>query len=435
MPRINADDFDPIRIQGMQFLGDDLIEFLHQCEESPINTRGLHPIYETLSSINELNLKRDTLSANPNDLPESIIVPHFMSTVLTIAQNFEQSIHEAKDFAIKSGWDQMTIYQLFDEIISSMPDSAQDILPGQKIDNFNGGKLAILLLALTDNIFDIVSERQGSGDLSTQEVILDTYLDEVRAKKFLLSLKAAIEKLEKEKPEGIIHVLDAGCGPLPIFGMYAPLCSSRVKSVCLEINPTSANLALKAVRKLGLSDCVEVINADASTYKVKNKPDLLISETLYSGLASEPFVQIMDNLYPQINKGGIVIPQEIKIFGGVTTFEEHVKSRKSKLIGLSSNPVVDCNWQFVKNYKPGDRLDVIDFHLNIPKQIRSEEVLGFVSSEVVCFGDLVLNRDESLITASGPLSMVNQEFGSLRSNRNSIHVRYVPGSPLNGAII
>lgn len=434
MPRINSDDFDHIRIPGMQFSDDDLVGFLHQCEESPINTTGLHPIYETLCLINELNIKRDTLGANPNGLPQNVIFPHFMSTVLSIAENFEKAIHQSKDFAIKSGWNQMNIHQLFDDIISSMPDSAQEILPGQKINNFNGGKLAILLLALSDNIFDIISKRQGSGDLSTQEVILDTYLDEVRAKKFLLSLKAAIEKLEREKPEGIIHVLDAGCGPLPVFGMYAALCSSRVKSVCLEVNPSSAKLALKAVQKLGLSDCVEVINADATTYKVRNKPDLLISETLYSGLASEPFVKIMDNLHPQINSGGIVIPEEVKIFGGVTTFEDHIQSSKSKLIGLGSNPVVDCNWQFVKSYKPGDRLDVIDFHLNIPEKIRSKEVLAFVSSEVICFGDRVLNRDESLITASGPLSMMNQGFAPLRSGANSIHVRYAPGCSLIGAI-
>lgn len=425
------DEFDFIRrVMGSQPTNDPILEFFAECESAPINTVGLHPIYETLSNIVKLSMRRDTLSANPMGLPENVITPYFMNTVLSIAENFSNSISQAKNFANESGWGQMTVEKLFLEIMEGLPDAAQEILPNQKINNFNGAKLAILLLALSDNIRDIVSERQGVGDLSTHEVIMDTYLDEVRAKKFLSALKVAVQTMEKEKPDGIIHVLDAGCGPLPIFGMYASLFSPRVKCVCLEKNPTSARLAQKTVQKLSFKPNIEVLNVDATTYKVEQKPDILISETLYSGLANEPFVKIMDNLYPQMRKGGIVIPEEVKIFGGVTTFEQvSAENRKTRVIGLSTSSVTNCNWKLVKTYRPGERLEIIDFNLPIPPNLINEEVLGFVSGEVVCAKGIVLGKEESLITASGPITL----FDNISTrNKNRIHVRYEPGKQLQG---
>lgn len=56
--------------------------------------------------------------------------------------------------------------------------------------------------------------------------------DQVRTKRFLQGIETVVNQLESEV-DGEIRVYDAGCGSLPILGVYAALMSDRVKVTCI----------------------------------------------------------------------------------------------------------------------------------------------------------------------------------------------------------
>jgi precorrin-6B methylase 2 len=140
-------------------------------------------------------------------------------------------------------------------------------------------------------------------------------LDDERSSAFIEALIVKLRKLEATRNS--IEVIDAGCGPIPIFGLIAAMKSPKANVTCLEANPESAAIAEEIIEQLGLEDRIKVVYTDATTYKHNRKIDLLISETMYAGLVNEPQVQIMRNLVPQVKAKGEIIPEEITVEAGL----------------------------------------------------------------------------------------------------------------------
>ncbi|MBI2634297.1 class I SAM-dependent methyltransferase, partial [Candidatus Peregrinibacteria bacterium] len=173
----------------------------------------------------------------------------------------------------------------------------------------------ILMCGLKPDDFVSPEGRTGKGlDMKSALACMN---EEERTFGFAKALFADIESLEKKKNE--FEIVDAGCGPVPVFGILAALKSKKAKITCLEVDPASCKMAKAVVKKLGLHDRIEVKNADAEQYNHGKPIDLVVSETMYSGLTKEPLVQILDNLSGQVADGGAIIPRYVDVFACVTS--------------------------------------------------------------------------------------------------------------------
>jgi predicted RNA methylase len=130
---------------------------------------------------------------------------------------------------------------------------------------------------------------------------------------FIRGIKRAIDSKICNKK---IRILYAGCGPYatlitPILHYYS---DDKLKVTILDINEVSLAAAEKLIKELDLVNFIgQFVLADAATYKINESYDIVISETMQSGLKNEPQVAIMQNLIPQCNLDTLFIPEEIAI--------------------------------------------------------------------------------------------------------------------------
>lgn len=132
---------------------------------------------------------------------------------------------------------------------------------------------------------------------------------------FLRGIKQAIDSKLDDNQE-TVRILYAGCGPYgtlitPLLHFYP---SDRLKVTFLDINLASLNAAEKLLQELNLNKYIEqFVLEDATTYKVDQGYDVVISETMQSALKKEPQVAVMQNLIPQLSSKAVFIPEEISI--------------------------------------------------------------------------------------------------------------------------
>lgn len=236
-------------------------------------------------------------------------------------------------------------------------------------------------------------------------------LDYVRTKKFTDGIRAQIKELEILKPEGEIHVVDAGCGSLPILSMVAALSSERVRVTALEQTTDSIESANLTVSHFGLSDKINIISADATKVQLTSRPDLVISETLYTGFYDEPFIQIMANLVPQMSEVGRTIPEKITVELGVGTSQvrDEPQTERLNVPGVSDLrrfPQIDFAPKFV--WEPGTPPNNIEMEFSLPlDEIKAgqKDVVFFrtrmlISKATEASPKIELTPDESYITES-----------------------------------
>jgi predicted RNA methylase len=140
----------------------------------------------------------------------------------------------------------------------------------------------------------------------------------MRTKQFIRGIYEGIKAARQKFHGKPIHILYAGTGPfatlvIPLTTLYS---SMEINFTFLEINPESIKLLNNVVEALHVEEYVnEIILCDAAEYKHYNKKPIhmIITETMLNALQKEPQVAITLNLVPQMLKGGILIPQNIKI--------------------------------------------------------------------------------------------------------------------------
>ncbi len=143
-----------------------------------------------------------------------------------------------------------------------------------------------------------------------------TVFDWLRTKRFVYGLFRAIIQAGRHGP-GPVHVLYAGCGPfatlaLPIMRIVP---ATAAVWTMLEIQPAARLAASQLIKFAGTEDRVlSLVEADATVYRHSGPPfQILVSETMQNLLATEPQVGIFRNLVPQLARGGILIPEEIRV--------------------------------------------------------------------------------------------------------------------------
>lgn len=104
-------------------------------------------------------------------------------------------------------------------------------------------------------------------------------------------------------------VVDAGSGT-GLLGLLAAKAGAS-KVYCLEINDEFVDIIKIHAKRNGLEDRIEAICADATTCRLPEQVDVIISEVISAGFFYEPQLQILNNLRTQLKPGGVVIPRMI----------------------------------------------------------------------------------------------------------------------------
>ncbi|AKA68909.1 hypothetical protein [Clostridium scatologenes] len=144
----------------------------------------------------------------------------------------------------------------------------------------------------------------------------------MRTKKFVRGVFLGIKCAKEKFPNRKINILYAGTGPfatlmLPLTTIFS---SSEVGFTLLEINLHSIESLRKVIKTFKVEEYVEkIVQCDAAEYKVdRDKPiHMIVTETMQNGLKKEPQVAITLNLLPQMEQGGILIPENVVIKAGL----------------------------------------------------------------------------------------------------------------------
>ena len=235
--------------------------------------------------------------------------------------------------------------------------------------------------------------------------------DYLRTARFIKGIYKAIKELIKRFPAQKINILYAGCGPyatllLPLL----PLFNKRALQIMLiDINEHSIASVKKNIALLNLEDyIIDTIIGDAVSYK---KPaswplHLVVAEAMFEALIREPQVRVTANLAPQIEKNGLLIPQEIIIDLACAFFSKQPYYKTNDLNNIKN---------ILPEYYKIDTLFTLDKSSHFAEQIENS-IYRFESTSYkkpadmqhypdICiftyvrvFKDILLDTGESLIT-------------------------------------
>jgi hypothetical protein len=155
-----------------------------------------------------------------------------------------------------------------------------------------------------------------AGEFSVPSSLL-CLSDFVRTKRFAAGIERAMQVVAERFPKGELYVIEAGGGALPFMSLVAATCEPRARVTIVEANSVSAALAKEAVEHAGLADRIDVICADATRWRPRQRCHVLVSETMDSGLLKEPIADIMANLAPCVTRGGLILPHEVRLEAGL----------------------------------------------------------------------------------------------------------------------
>ncbi|HYC93910.1 MAG TPA: hypothetical protein VEO54_32215 [Thermoanaerobaculia bacterium] len=158
--------------------------------------------------------------------------------------------------------------------------------------------------------------RLDSGVALSPALAAQCLLDGRRTRAFSRGALKAIQDVVRLNAPEPVEVLYAGTGPFaPLAFLIMPFTDpDRVRFTLLDVNAESTQAVAALVDVLGLASHVrEVVCADATTYRHPADIHVLISETMRRSLAEEPFVSILQNLRPQLARGGAIVPERVTI--------------------------------------------------------------------------------------------------------------------------
>lgn len=419
---------------------------------------ALNQAHWLLRILAEMNLSANeaaelTIALDPREIEmltnAGIFTPQERSEISSGSEELDRNdalwlnlrIAQAKCESQLKGYPEIPDLSFIDNVISDFPDKAIPLEPSEAVKkeatlSSELNPLEIIMFKLLNDIAIENDSSRENGRLPVMESML-CLKDKIRTKKFLLAIKDAVKKLEQGKEE--IFVMDAGCGAIPIMGIYAAMNSKKVKCTCIEINPNACNIAREIIKKLGLEDQIEVIMKDAITYKPEKELDLLISETMSGGLGNEMMVDILRNLSSSVKKDGIILPKSVNLKAALLP-KKDFKYDKAVVISKYALPLLNANWEDVLTYKSGQNLEEISYSFD-SNDLKPGEYVVLLLTEVDLETHL-LRKDESLISYPNPIEDLNIEKESqivtltqedIDSGRK-ISFRYKPGEQLKGLV-
>ncbi len=168
---------------------------------------------------------------------------------------------------------------------------------------------------------------------------------------FLQAMAAALREAKRRFPGETLHVVEAGCGPLaplalPFALRYTP---AEVQFTLLDYHPVALEGARRVVTALGLQDSIRAyVAADATAHRFPeaDRPHLIACEVLLRALKREPQVAATVNLAPQLQHGGLFVPERIDVEAAWFDSRRHFKASlnvaaKSSGTGADSERGID----------------------------------------------------------------------------------------------
>lgn len=235
----------------------------------------------------------------------------------------------------------------------------------------------------------------------------DCLQDYHRTARFIKGVYLAIHELLLRFPDQKINILYAGCGPfatilLPLLPLFK---ADRLKVTLIDIHPESVKFVKELFAKLHLLsfvDCISVNDAISYRYASPNL-HMVISETMFHALLTEPQVAITRNLAPQLVNGGIFIPEEVSVEAVVTSFSKEPflsnttvpvvhadtgRSLMAKLFSLNKDSVQSASFSNQEYHSPWFKVPAF--------QSSRPDICLFTNVKI--FKTLELGLSESLIT-------------------------------------
>ena len=319
---------------------------------------------------------------------------------------------------------------IIDTLREEVANKIQELLNAEFYEKRDARFLKDLLLncmlnkvSLRDILRDILDEElvltEGALSPNRAQACL---LDDGRTFKFLKALSIHLQDLEENKDN--IELVDAGSGPIPLFGLVAALLSKKVNVTCLEIVPASARKAEEIIKSFHLEDRVKIICTDAITYQHDKDIDFLISETMYSGLTEEPIADILNNLSSQVSEDAVIMPEWVSVDVGFVSREKlNSLNRRVSVSELDFGPVE------VIRFTRGKFDKDLSFIIPIDDSISGSHRLALMS-KLGLYGDkIVLSGQDSFITAPTLVGDANKPFIDLSDcgEAKNLHVSYSLG--------
>lgn len=210
---------------------------------------------------------------------------------------------------------------------SSLKNIAKSIIHSSKE---NEGEYVLLLYDFYQNFLKENEQADlllSSGIALSTKNAADCIRDYKRTASFIKGVYKALLSALKTFPDTRINILYAGCGPfapliLPLLPLFKP---EQLSVTLIDINECSIETVKEIVAELKYEPYIANITvADATQYKYSKLKNLhlVITETMFQALTREPQVAITRNLASQLTKGGILIPEEIKLSWGFSFFSK-----------------------------------------------------------------------------------------------------------------
>ena len=251
--------------------------------------------------------------------------------------------------------------------------------------------------------------------------------DVIRTKQFVRGVYKAVTQCIKKGKQSV-HLLYAGTGPfatllLPVLSQYSP---EQLQVTLLEINRRSLDNVLQLIEKLGFRDFVkDAVCDDATIHTLKEKPDIIVSETMQHSLLKEQQVPIMLNLLSQVNDEVIVIPENIKLDLSLLDTSVHcgLEEKASK-----RNPIATV-WEFsrpfMETYLQLNANQITDniLEMSVPLPESLPEVYDKLAmlTEIQVYDDVWIRYDESGLTIPKYL----MDTSTIASDKTAIHLKYL----------
>lgn len=132
---------------------------------------------------------------------------------------------------------------------------------------------------------------------------------------------------EIKKPR---HILEIGCA----IGYSAILMSEGLhengKITTIEYNNDMVNIARENIKKAGLSEKIDVIEADAKDYLSYIDDDGVFDMIFLDGPKAH-YIYMLDECVRLLKKGGIIISDNV-LYKGMTADDNHVVRRKITIV-------------------------------------------------------------------------------------------------------